>query len=565
MSLTVAELLVATLDEIGARQVFGIVGDALNPFTDAIRRQDKVRWIGVRHEEGAALAAAGQAKVTGRLGVCCGTTGPGANHLVAGLYEARKDHAPVLAISGGVATAKRGSDYLQEDDPVALFRDVGVYSEIIASPDQAAAVIQQAIAHAYGERGVAHISIPPEVFAAKVSSSVPSIATLRPRPEVAPAAADISALAQMIGEAKTVAVLCGFGCHAAAEELKALSDRLNAPLMHTYRGKDILPYDDPRWIGGIGLIGGRPGVDALHQADLMLMLGTDYPYSEFLPTKTRVVQIDERAFALGRRTPVALGIVGSVRPALRMLLDALPQRSDTAFLDAVNADRAKWDAMLDEKAALDRSPDMLHPQAVARAVSDRAADDAVWVTDTGEVTLWAANWLRQSGRQQITGSFNNAAVGTGMGIANGVQALDTERQVILHAGDGGFTMLLGEFMTAVEHKLPVKVVVYDNSTWGLVHLEMEGAGVPPSEGASFPNLDFAAFAQACGARGFTARKPHELTAAVDAWLAEPGPAILHAVVNPDEIPAMPHIDPGQALRFGISKVKQAFGALTRRG
>jgi len=564
MSLTVAELLVATLDQLGAHQVFGIVGDALNPFTDAIRRQDKVRWIGVRHEEGAALAAAGQAKVTGRLGVCCGTTGPGANHLVSGLYEARKDHAPVLAISGGVASAKRGADYLQEDDPVALFNDVSVYSEIIASPDQAAAVIHQAIAHAYAERGVAHISIPPDVFSAKVTGPVPSIATLRPRPPVAPAPEDIAALAKMIGEAQTVAVLCGFGCQGAAGELAALSDRLKAPLVHTYRGKDIMPYHDPRWIGGIGLIGGRPGVDALAKADLMLMLGTDYPYSEFLPEKTRAVQIDERAFALGRRTPVELGIVGSVRPALQMLLEVLPQRSDASFFDAANKDRAAWDAMLDEKAALDRSADVLHPQAVARTISDRAADDAVWITDTGEVTLWAANWLRQSGSQQITGSCNNAAVGTGLGIANGVQALDLTRQVILHAGDGGFTMLLGEFMTAVEHRLPVKIVVYDNSGWGLVHLEMEGAGVPPSPGATFPNLDFAAFARACGAKGYKASKPGELNAAVDAWLSEPGPAILHAVVDPDEIPAMPHIDPAQAARFGISKIKQAINALTGR-
>lgn len=564
MSFTVAELLVATLDQIGANQVFGIVGDALNPFTDAIRRQDKVQWIGVRHEEGAALAAAGQAKITGRLGVCCGTTGPGANHLVAGLYEARKDHAPVLAISGGVASAQRGIDYLQEDDPVALFNDVAVYSEIIASPDQAATVIHQAIAQAYGERGVAHISIPPDVFAAKVAGPVPSIATLRPRPPVAPAPEDIAALATMIAEAQTVAVLCGFGCQGAASELSALSDRLKAPLVHTYRGKDIMAYQDPRWIGGIGLIGGRPGVDALAKADLLLMLGTDYPYSEFLPKKTRVVQIDERAFALGRRTPVELGIVGSVRPALRMLLEALPQRTDANFLDAVNKDRAAWDTMLDEKAALDRSAEMLHPQVVARTISDKAADDAVWVTDTGEVTLWAANWLRQSGRQQITGSCNNAAVGTGLGIANGVQALDLSRQVILHAGDGGFTMLLGEFMTAVEHKLPVKIVVYDNSGWGLVHLEMEGAGLPPSPGSKFPNLDFAAFAQACGAKGYKATKPGELVAAVDAWLAEPGPAILHAVVNPDEVPTMPHIDPGQAARFGISKIKQAINAMTGR-
>lgn len=557
MAQNVAELLVSTLHEIGVRQVFGIVGDALNPFTDAIRRDGKIEWIGVRHEEGAALAAAGQAKLTGRLGVCCGTTGPGGNHLVAGLYEARKDHAPVLAISGGVPSAKRGTDYLQEDDPVALFRDVSVYSELLSAAEQAPAVIHQAIAEAYGARGVAHLSVPPDVFAAKVSGPVPSLSTLRPRPEIAPAPADVDAAAAMIAEAGSVAVFCGAGCHGAADELRALSDRLHAPLMHTYRGKDILPYDDPRWIGGVGLIGGKPGVDAVQKADLLLMLGTDYPYVDFLPKHGRVIQIDERAFALGRRAPVALGVVGSVRPAVRMLLDRLPQRADRAFLETAQQGREEWNAMLDSRADPARSPDTIHPQAVARAVSDAAADDAVIVTDTGEVTLWAGNWLRQTGRQRITGSFNNAAVGTGMGIANGVSALDRGRQVVLQVGDGGFTMLLGEFMTAVEHKLPVKVVVYDNSGWGLVHLEMEGAGLPAAKGTGFPNMDFAAFARACGAQGFTAREPGGLAATMRAFLAAEGPAVLHAVVDPAEVPAMPHVDVGQAVKFGIAKVKEA--------
>ncbi|UAK26339.1 thiamine pyrophosphate-binding protein [Sphingomonas nostoxanthinifaciens] len=562
MSQNVAELLVDTLARIGVRQIFGIVGDALNPFTDALRRDGRIQWIGVRHEEGAALAAAGQAKLTGQLGVCCGTTGPGANHLVAGLYEARKDHAPVLAISGHVPTAKRGTDYLQEDDPVGLFADVAVYSQLVAAAEQAPAVFQQAIAAAYGERGVAHLSVPPDVFAAKAPGPVPSLATLRPRPEIAPSPADIGTAQAMIAEAKTIAVFCGHGCHGAAAELAALSDRLHAPLTHTYRGKDIMPYDDPRWMGGVGLIGGRPGVDALHDADLMLMLGTDYPYSEFLPKKGKVVQIDERANALGRRTPIALGVVGSVAPALRMLLDGLPQRADRSFFDRVAKDRAAWDAMLDKKADPARSGDKIHPQAVARLVSDHASSDAVIVTDTGEVTLWAANWTRQRGTQRHCGSFNNAAVGTGLGIANGIQALDRTRQVVLHAGDGGFTMLLGEFMTTVEHKLPVKVVVYDNGGWGLVHLEMEGAGVPAAPGAMFPNLDFAAFARACGAEGFTARQPETLADTVRAFLAAPGPAILHAVVDPAEIPTMPHIEIGQAWRFGIAKVKEKMLELT---
>ncbi|WP_338466810.1 thiamine pyrophosphate-binding protein [Novosphingobium sp. ZN18A2] len=565
MSLTVAELLTRTLAEIGVSHVFGIVGDALNPFTDALRRDDRIGWVGVRHEEGAALAAAGQAKLTGRLAVCCGTTGPGGNHLVAGLYEARKDHAPVLAISGGVPSAKRGLDYHQEDDPVELFRDVSVYSELVASPEQAPGVIRQAIAEAYGRKGVAHLSIPPDVFSAKVEiDAIPGLATLRPRPAFAPAEGEIDRAALMIAEAEKIAVFCGEGCRGAEVELVQLAERLQAPLMHTFRGKDLLPFDNAYWIGGVGMIGGRPGVDALHDADLMLMVGTDYPYSEYLPQHGKVIQIDERAEALGRRAPAGLGVVGSVKPALARLIERLPQRSDSAFLDKVKADRAEWNAMLDEKASPSRTGHRLHPQQLARAISDRVAQDAIWVTDTGEVTLWAANWFRQNGRQRMTGSFNNGAVGTGMGIANGVQALDPARQVVLHAGDGGFTMLCSEFMTAVEHKLPVKVVVYDNSGWGLVHLEMEGAALPAAKGTEFPNMDFAAFARACGGEGFSVHTTGELPGTIESWLSAPGPAILHAMVDPDEIPAMPHIDIGQAARFGIARIREAWLSLTGR-
>jgi pyruvate dehydrogenase (quinone)/pyruvate oxidase len=554
--MNVAEQLVETLAGIGVRQIFGVVGDALNPFTDAIGRQDRIEWIGVRHEEGAALAAAGQAKLTGRLGVCCGTTGPGANHLVAGLYEARKDHAPVLAISGGVASAKRGTDYFQEDSPDLLFRDVAVYTQTIAAAAQAPGVIHQAIAEAYGARGVAHISIPPEIFAAKVPGEVPSLASLRPRPEVAPAEADIEAAAALIEAAGTIALLCGAGCRGAEAETLRLAERLKAPMMHTYRGKELFAYDHPYWIGGVGLIGGRPGVDAVAKADLLLMLGTDYPYSEYLPTHGNVVQIDERAFALGRRTEIALGVVGSVRPAAAMLAGRVAERSDGAFLAGVVEARRDWDAMLDEKADVARSRDKIHPQALARTVGDLAEDDAIFVTDTGEVTLWAANWLRQTGRQRVTGSFNNAAVGTALGIANGAQTLDRDRQVIVQVGDGGFTMLAGEFMTSVEHKLAVKVVVYDNAGWGLVHLEMEGAGLPAAKGTGFPNMDFAAFARACGAKGYSVRDPALLEATVKEFLATEGPAILHAFVDPAELPTMPHIDIGQAWRFGIAKVRE---------
>lgn len=556
MADTVAHLLVDTLARIGVRQIFGIVGDALNPFTEAIRSDGRLEWIGVRHEEGAALAAAGQAKLTGRLGVCCGTTGPGGNHLVAGLYEARKDHAPVLAISGGVPSALRGTDYLQEDDPVSLFRDVSVYSELLASAEQAPAVIHQAIAMAYAAPGVAYLSIPPDVFAAKASGPITSINTLHPRREILPDPAATEDAVAMIGKAATVAIFCGNGCRGAGAELRALADRLKAPLLHTYRAKDILAYDDPAWIGGVGLIGGKPGVDAVNDADLLLMLGTDYPYSEFLPNHGRVIQIDERAGVLGRRAPIALGIAGSVRPAVTALLDRLPRRADTAFVDGVTHARQKWDATLDKRAESPRSGKIVPPPMLARCLSDHAADDAVLVTDTGEVTLWAGNWTRQKGGQRICGSFNNAAVGTGLGIANGIQALDRKRQVILHIGDGGMAMLMGEFATAVEHDLPIKVVVYDNGGWGLVHLEMEGAGDPATQGASLMSIDFCSFALACGADGLSVSDPHRLEATVIEFLQLPGPAILHVAVDPKAMPLMPRLDIGQAARFGIAKAKE---------
>jgi pyruvate dehydrogenase (quinone) len=553
---TVAELLVETLAAVGVRQVFGIVGDALNLFTDAIRRQKTIEWIGVRHEEGAALAAAGQAKLTGRLGVCCGTTGPGGTHLIAGLYEAAKDHAPVLAISGDVPLTKRGTDGLQENAPNLLFRDVAVYTQMVAAGDQAAGVFHQAIAHAYGARGVAHVNIPPDVFGMGAADAVPSLSTLRCRPEVAPPEAEVAAAARLFADAATVAVLCGAGCRGAAKDLVKLGEHLHAPLVHTYRAKDLLPYDHPLWIGGLGMIGSKAGLQAVEEADLLLMLGTDYPYPEFLPKHGRAVQVDERAFALGRRAPIAHGIVGSVRPTITALLTHLPRRRDRSFLRKITRTRHEWDAMLDKKADPARSTDKIHPQAVARIVSDMANDDAIFVNDTGEVTLWAANWTRQRAGQRIIGSFNNAAVGTALGMANGVQALDGERQIVVQVGDGGFTMLAGEFMTAVEHQLPLKVVVYDNCGWGLVHLEMEGAGLPATDGSAFPNMDFAAYAQACGGRGFTVTDPVSLEETVGEFLASTGPAILHAKVDPGELPAMPEFDIGQAVRFGIAKAKE---------
>jgi len=562
MSKTVADLLVGVLEQIGVKHIFGLIGDSLNPLGDAVRRS-KIEWVGVRHEEGAALAAAGQAKLTGKLGVCAGTTGPGSTHLVAGLYEASRDHAPVLALSGEMPRKMQGTEFIQTTAPDLLFRDVSLYTETISSAAQAPAVIHQAIAAAYAGAGVAHLTLPLDVISAKAIGTASSIATLKPRSEFAPSEADVGEIARRIDAADTVVIMCGAGCRGAADLLRELSDRLKAPLIHSVRGKEIMAYDDPRWMGGLGMIGTKAVYNSVMRCDLLLMVGTDYPYSNFLPTKGSIIQIDERAQVLGRRAPTVFGVTGSARPTLKLLLDKVAAKSDTKFRHKVTHERAKWDEMLDMQSDLARSKDRIHPQAVARAVSDLARPDATFVLDTGLNTLWSANWIRQTGSQRIIGSFNNAAVGTALAQANGVQALDRSRQVIALSGDGGFNMLMSEFMTAVHHKLPIKVIIYNNSALGLITLEAESIGLAPfREAIEFPNPDFAALARACGGHGFTARQPGDLRAAISDALAVDGPAIVDAVVVANEMPNMPHVELEQVGHFAMAKIREAVLAVT---
>lgn len=562
MSRTVAEALVDVLEEVGVKQFFGLIGDSLNPLGDAVR-QSKIEWVGVRHEEGAALAASGQAKLTGQLAVCAGTTGPGSTHLVAGLYEAARDHAPVLALSGEMPRRLKGTDYHQYTEPDLLFRDVSLYTQTITTPAQAPGVIHQAIASAYAGPGVAHLTLPQDVLSSRIEHPVPSVATLGPRGEIAPNDQEIEAVALRVDAAGSIAILCGAGCRGSADLLRDLSDRLKAPLVHTVRGKEIIAYDDPRWMGGLGMIGSKPAYNAVQDCDLLLMLGTDYPYSNFLPAHGNVIQIDERAAAIGRRAPTALGVRGSVRPTLAALLEKVRQKPESAFFDKVARQRRTWDELLDKQGDIMRSRDAIHPQAVARMVSDLAKDDAVFVFDTGLNTLWSGNWIRQNGNQRIAGSFNNAAVGTALGQANGIQALDRSRQVIALVGDGGFNMLMGEFLTAVHHQLPVKIVIFDNAAFGLITLEAESVGILPfREAIEFPNPDYAALARACGAQGFTVSDPALLEAILKEAFACPGPAIVGCSVAPDEMPNLPHVELEQIGGYAVAKIKEAIAAVT---
>ena len=462
-----------------------------------------------------------------------------------------------------MARELHGTDYIQSTEPDLLFRDVSLYTETLSSPAQAPGIIHQAIAAAYAGRGVAHLTLPQDVIGAKADGDLASIGTLKPPPELGAAAADIEEMARRLDQARRIVIMCGAGCHGAAEELRALSERLDAPLVHSVKGKDIMPYDDPRWMGGIGMIGTKAVYNAMMRCDLLLMIGTDYPFAEFLPKKAAVIQLDVRPRVLGRRTPTALGVVGAARPTLKRLLERVAAKSDSGFFDQVAKERRNWDDLLDRQADLARGKDRIHPQAVARMVSDLASRDAVFVLDTGLNTLWSANWIRQSGTQRILGSFNNAAVGTALGQANGVAALDRSRQVIALCGDGGFNMLMGEFLTAVHHRLPVKVVIYNNSAFGLITLEAEHVGLPAFRKAiDFPNPDFVALARACGAQGFKASTPDELKPAIGAALTADGPAIVDAVVVPNEFPNVPHLDLETIGNFAIAKVKEAVLAVT---
>jgi len=561
MSQTIADTLVKSLEQVGVKQIFGLIGDSLNPLADAVQRSS-IEWIGVRHEEGAALAASGQAKLTGKLAVCAGTTGPGSTHLVAGLYEAARDHAPVLAISGDMPRKFQGTDYIQSTKPDLLFRDVSLYSETISEAEQASHLIHHAIAAAYAGRGVAHLTLPQDMMIAKAFTHVNSIETLKPRSEFAASEEDIAKITHEIDQANKIIIMCGAGCHGLANDLRELSDKIKAPLIHSVKGKDIMPYDDAHWMGGIGMIGTKPVYNAVMNCDLLIMIGTDYPYSEYLPSKAKVIQIDERHEVLGRRAPTMLGVLGSAGPTLKLLLNKVKSKNSDEFFKKLTQERHQWDEMLDKQADLTRSKDVIHPQAVARVVSDLAAPDAVFVFDTGLNTLWSGNWIRQKGCQRIIGSFNNAAVGTSVGQANGIQVLDRRRQVIVLCGDGGFNMLMGEFMTAVHHKLPIKIIIYNNSSFGLIRLEAESIGLAPfNKGIDFPNPDFAALARACGGHGFTAKKPGDLKEAISNALKVDGPAIVDAVVAANEVPNLPHLDMKVVGNVAIAKIKEAINSV----
>jgi pyruvate dehydrogenase (quinone) len=565
---TVAETIVTAIAELGVKTVWGVVGDALNPVTDAIRREDRLHWIGVRHEEAGAFAAGAQAQLTGTLGVCMGTVGPGSLHLLNGLYDAKKSRAPVLAICGQVPLAELGSDFFQEVDNDAVFRDVALFCRTITSAEQIPGLLEQAIQSALAEPGVAVLTLPGDVAALDAPGPPPHFVTGR-RP-VVPDPSALREAAGRIDQAGAVTLLVGMGARGARDEVLALADRLAAPMVLTLKAKEGLERDNRFAVGQSGLIGNPAAQHAFEHCELLLMLGTDFPYSDSYPKGKRVVQIDEREARIGRRTAVEFGVVGDARLSVAGLLELVASKPDRSHLDTSVERYAEWrehqqklaDPEYDTRgivekvrSAFDNPDDRIRPEALAAAIDRLASDNAIFTTDTGMSTVWLSRFVTLRGTRRLIGSYNLGSMANAMPQALGAQALDREREVIAFCGDGGLTMLLGDLLTAVHHELPVRLVVFNNGQLGMVRLEQEQGGMP-AFGTDLPDTDFAAIARAAGLHAIRVESPDALDEAVRSALAHPGPVLLDVVTNPDEISLPPKVKPAQAWGFAIAKVTE---------
>jgi pyruvate dehydrogenase (quinone) len=557
MSRTVAENLVDTLVRSNVQRIYGIVGDSLNPVTDAIRRSDKLQWVDVRHEETAAFAAGAEAQLAGQLAVCAGSCGPGNLHLINGLFDAHRSGAPVLAIAAHIPSSEIGTGYFQETHPEQLFRECSHYCELIGNPRQASRVLQSAIQHAESRRGVSVIVLPGDVAALEAP---PEIEANKPRftpPLVRPADDGLARLADLVNRGKKVALFCGIGCAGAHDEVVALADKLNAPVGYSFRGKEWIEYDNPNAVGMTGLLGWGAAYKAMHECDVLLLLGTDFPYENFMPTEPKIAQIDLRAERLGRRSKLDLGLCGDVRETIRALLPLIEPKPDQTYLDQMLAlhegARQKLRVYVDHVGK--RRP--IHPEYVAATLDELAGPEAVFTIDTGMCAVWGARYLRAAANRRILGSFNHGSMANAMPQAIGAQLTYPNRQVISLSGDGGLAMMMGELLTIAQYQLPVKIILFNNHRLGMVQLEQEAAGLPHF-GCDLTNPNFALLAQAVGLTGIRVEDPAEVRPALERALASKGPVLVDIVTDANVLSMPPKATIQQAKGFALAMTRMAF-------
>jgi pyruvate dehydrogenase (quinone) len=549
MAGTGADLIVETLEAAGVRRIYGVAGDSLNGITDSLRRSRSIEWVHMRHEEAGAFAAGAEAHLTGKIAVCAGSCGPGNLHLINGLFDCQRSRVPVLAIAAHIPSAEIGSQYFQATHPETLFAECAHYVELVSNIEHLPRILERAIRVAVGERGVAVVVIPGDIALKTTEAPTPRWTIPNP-PIVRPGDADLAALASLLDAGSKVAMMCGAGCAGAHAEIIALADALGAPIIHSLRGKEHVEYDNPFDVGMTGLIGFASGYAAMKECDTLLLLGTDFPYRQFYPERARIVQIDIRAESLGNRTHVDIGVLGDVGTTVKALLPLVRRKADRSFLDAATAHYRQARADLDKLAEGRPSGGKIHPQYLYRLVSEIAADDAVFTCDVGTPCVWSARYLKMNGKRRLVGSFNHGSMANAMLQAIGAQASHPGRQVISMSGDGGFTMMMGDFITLTQMGLPVKVIVLNNGTLGFVELEMKASGFLDTA-VALKNPNFAAMAEAMGIKAIRVEEPQKLDQAIREVLAHGGPALLDVVSARQELAMPPRTTLEQVTNFGL--------------
>jgi pyruvate dehydrogenase (quinone) len=551
MKKNAAGMITEVLHVAGVRRIYGVVGDSLNGITESLRTRGDIEWIHVRHEEVAAFAAGAEAQLTGELAVCAGSCGPGNTHLINGLFDCQRTGVPVLAIAAQIPSVEIGRGYFQETKPEEMFRACSDYCELVSNPEQLPGVLETAIRSAIGNRSVSVIVVPGDVALTAIDAPISAPAGLRlAKPVVVPAKAELEALAKLLNDGRRVTLFCGRGCQGAHDQLISLANALQAPIVHALGGKEHVEWDNPYDVGMTGLIGFSSGYRAMMDCETLLMLGTNFPYRQFFPRDVQIAQIDIRPENIGRRAPLALGLVGDVGATIDALLPMLKSKSDSSHLADSRANYVKAREGLEDLATGKPGHKPIHPQYLTRVLSEKANDDAIFTFDVGTVTVWAARYLKMNGRRRMLGSLVHGSMANALPQAIGAQASHPGRQVVSLSGDGGFAMLMGDFLTLAQQNLPVKVVIYNNGTLGFVALEMKAGGFLEF-GTDLNNPDFSAMAKGMGIHAIRVEDPAQLEDAVDDILAHPGPALLDVVTNPQELVMPPSIAPEQVKGFGL--------------
>jgi pyruvate dehydrogenase (quinone) len=546
----VADLLVEVLAEAGVRQIYGVSGDSLNGITDSIRAKKQIEWIHVRHEETAAFAAGAEAHLTGRLAVCAGSCGPGNLHLINGLYDCHRSRVPVLAIAAQIPSNEIGSGYFQETHPEQLFAQCSHYCELVSQPEQMPRVLEIAMQTAISRRGVAVVVLPGDVAMRDTVEQGPRLHFPQPKPNVCPSDDELATLAKVLNNSKRTTILGGAGCAGAHVELIALAGQLNAPIVHAMRGKEFIEYDNPFDVGMTGLLGFSSGYHAMMNCDVLLMIGTDFPYQQFYPKDAKVIQIDVRGEQLGRRTKVDYGFIGDAKTTISALLPKLDQNEFDAHLNASIEHYRKARQGLDELATDGQGKKPIHPQYLARVLDELATKDAIFSCDVGTPTVWAARYLTMNGKRRLLGSFNHGSMANALPQAIGAQVSHPGRQVISLSGDGGLAMLMGDLLSLRQLELPVKVLVFKNDSLAFVELEMKAAGIVDF-GTDLHNPSFAKMAEAAGFLGLTAETPDQVEPMIAQALQHDGPALVEGIVSRQELSMPPTITLEQAKGFSL--------------